>query len=198
MKSAIKLLRRKAMEMSEQQIIAGLNYVKGWNEFAASLVTQWYRSGGHLTDRQWLAGERMLAKLEANKQRAETMSVDVSVGKIEDLLNTAMGNGMKRPVFRAKGLSLSFAGANSVNAGAVYVKAGGEYQGKIMGGKFMPARACEDDTSEKLLAIAADPRGSAIDYGRETGQCACCGRTLTNAESIDLGIGPVCAEKWGL
>ena len=186
------------MEMSEQQIIAGLNYVKGWNEFAASLVNQGYRSGGHLTDRQWLAGERMLAKLEANKQRAETMSVDVSVGKIEDLLNTAMGNGMKRPVFRAKGLSLSFAGANSVNAGAVYVKAGGEYQGKIMGGKFMPARAWEDDTSEKLLAIAADPRGSAIDYGRETGQCACCGRTLTNAESIDLGIGPICAEKWGL
>ena len=185
------------MEMSEHQIIAGLNNVKGWNEFAASLVSQWYRKGD-LSDRQWLAGERMLAKLEANKQRAETLSVDVSVGKIEDLLNTALGNGMKRPVFRAKGLSLSFASAKSVNAGAVYVKAGGEYQGKIMGGRFMPARGCEGETSEKLIAIAADPRGSAIDYGRETGKCACCGRTLTNADSIDLGIGPVCAERWGL
>ena len=185
------------MEMTEQQIIAGLNEIKGWNDFAASLVNQWFRKR-HLSDRQWLAGERMLAKIAANAERRDAMSTDVDVSRIEALLGTAKDNGMKRPVFRAKGLSISIAGPQSRNAGAIYVKASGEYQGKIMGGKFMPARDCNDDTPQNLLAIAADPRGAAIDYGRETGQCACCGRTLTNKVSIDLGIGPICADKWGL
>lgn len=30
-------------------------------------------------------------------------------------------------------------------------------------------------------------------YGRRTGRCMCCGRTLTNPESIAAGIGPICA-----
>jgi hypothetical protein len=62
----------------------------------------------------------------------------------------------------------------------------------------MPASGCASETSASLIAIAADPRGAAIDYGRETGICACCGRTLTNKESIDLGIGPICLDRWGL
>lgn len=32
-------------------------------------------------------------------------------------------------------------------------------------------------------------------FGRETGVCAVCGRMLTNAESIEAGIGPVCLSK---
>lgn len=185
------------IEMTEQEIIAGLNEVKGWNDFAASLVSQWFRKG-NLSTSQWAAGERMLTKMKANAERRASMSTKLDVSRIEALLNTALGNGMKRPVFRAKGLSISLAGPESRNAGAIYVKAGGEYQGKIAGGTFIPARECADTTPSNLLAIAADPRGSAIDYGRETGICACCGRTLTNKESIDLGIGPICADKWGL
>lgn len=34
-------------------------------------------------------------------------------------------------------------------------------------------------------------------YGREIGHCGHCGRTLTNPESIERGIGPVCAGKMG-
>lgn len=41
---------------------------------------------------------------------------------------------------------------------------------------------------------AAGPREAAIRYGKELGRCGVCNRTLTNNESIELGIGPVCAE----
>lgn len=34
-------------------------------------------------------------------------------------------------------------------------------------------------------------------YGKLYGVCAICGRTLTNEESIERGIGPVCAERMG-
>jgi hypothetical protein len=33
-------------------------------------------------------------------------------------------------------------------------------------------------------------------YGQETGQCLVCGRTLTNPDSIEAGIGPVCASRF--
>ena len=36
------------------------------------------------------------------------------------------------------------------------------------------------------------------DYGVRYGVCAACGRTLTNPESIEYGIGPICRTRyWG-
>lgn len=35
----------------------------------------------------------------------------------------------------------------------------------------------------------------AAQYGKITGVCAMCGRKLTNEESIERGIGPICLEK---
>lgn len=34
-------------------------------------------------------------------------------------------------------------------------------------------------------------------YGQATGICSVCGRTLTRAESIQAGIGPICEENFG-
>lgn len=47
---------------------------------------------------------------------------------------------------------------------------------------------------------AAGPEEASKRYGHELGHCGICGRTLTNPESIALGIGPVCAGRvgWGL
>lgn len=33
-------------------------------------------------------------------------------------------------------------------------------------------------------------------YGRRTGYCCMCGKLLTNPESVDAGIGPICATKF--
>jgi hypothetical protein len=93
---------------------------------------------------------------------------------------------------------VSFADANPgvveyLTEAAKYVKTvEDEYLGKILGttytGKPAPA----------LAAIAADPRGEAVRYGRATGSCSCCGRELTDPVSIEQGIGPICVTKWGL
>ena len=68
-------------------------------------------------------------------------------------------------------------------------------------GKVTPNRLdsrIPDDIKEVLLEAAGDPLTAAVRYGKETGSCSCCGRDLTNAESIRLGIGPICREKFGL
>lgn len=48
-----------------------------------------------------------------------------------------------------------------------------------------------------LERIAQDPAAAAEKYGLLIGKCGICHRTLTNQESRERGIGPVCAEKHG-
>jgi hypothetical protein len=56
----------------------------------------------------------------------------------------------------------------------------------------------EIELIKKVQSVAADPYAAAKLYGQQTGSCSCCGRELTNALSIELGIGPICREKFGL
>lgn len=45
----------------------------------------------------------------------------------------------------------------------------------------------------KLTADMRMTLEQAAAYGRETGVCACCGRTLTHPDSVSRGVGPICA-----
>ena len=180
--------------MEYEDILIALEGMTEGDEFAASLVAQ-YRRKGELSERQWDAAERMIRKVQDTKQRKASLQRSVDVSAIAALLNGAK---VKRPVFRAAGLSFSMAPARGKNAGAVYVKADGEYQGKIMDGQFMAASACMPSTADAVVSVANDPRGEAIRYGKTTGRCACCGRELSDAVSVELGVGPICLEKWGL
>ena len=54
-----------------------------------------------------------------------------------------------------------------------------------------------DDIQEVLMSAANDPLTAAIRYGKVSGECSCCGRELTDPQSIERGIGPICATKFG-
>lgn len=81
--------------------------------------------------------------------------------------------------------------------GPIYVTEGDIYLGKITEGRFFRVNACSDQTEQRIAAICADPKQAAFAYGRRFGVCCKCGRTLTKGASIDLGIGPICAQKYG-
>ncbi|HEY9598449.1 MAG TPA: DUF6011 domain-containing protein [Cyanophyceae cyanobacterium] len=51
---------------------------------------------------------------------------------------------------------------------------------------------------EELRKFAADPAGYAASYGRESSNCCFCGTAITSNESLSVGYGPICAERWGL
>jgi len=174
--------------MTTNEIISQLKLLSG-NSFAMSLLEQYQRKGS-LSQKQWEAAERMIVKRNAPKP-----TIDVSA--IEKMFAVALANGLKRPGFICGDIKLSLAIAPSVNAGAIYVKDRGEYAGKIVNGAFSQVGMTRSDLAELIGTIAADPFGNAIAHGKETGQCACCGRTLSDPESVALGIGPICAKKWG-
>lgn len=175
--------------------------------FAASMVEALDRYG-HLTEKQAATVARLAAQdaeraaaRQAEREAREASAPTVSVEKIEEAFATARAKAKTanpKLILRLASFQFKPAPATGANAGAIYVTRSGEYLGKIAGGKFHRVFKCDEATAEKVVEVASDPKAAAIAYGRETGSCSCCGKELTNKESIELGIGPICASKWGL
>lgn len=116
---------------------------------------------------------------------------------IEVLFKDAYNAGFKSPKMTIDGYKFSMAGPSSRNFGSVYVKAYGEYIGKLQNGKLFTAAFQPPVVCKRIMEIADNPRMEAVRFGHKTGNCAICGRALNNAESVQRGIGPICAEGFG-
>ena len=178
-----------------KKILHALREIMSWNSFAQSLVEQIINKGS-LSEKQMFAASAMLMKIKQNKEDKQINIVSIDLSNVKKIFDKAH-EAIKSPKFRVDNMVLSRAPDSGVNAGAIYVKVNGEYAGKVTGGYWLPCRAPEG-TLEKLQEIAKDPLGSAVAYGKRTGNCSACGRDLTNHGSIEKGIGPICAERWGL
>jgi hypothetical protein len=121
----------------------------------------------------------------------------VDITPIIEAFERARGNGVRSPKLRLDTFVFSRAPDHGANAGAVYVKEGETYLGKIAAGRFQTSRECDKETEARVLAVAADPATAATAYGRRYGRCSICGRELTRNESIDRAMGPICAVRFG-
>ena len=178
------------------------------NSFATSLWDSLHRFGG-LTDGQRGAVERCVARdeertAEAAKRIQQAPAADAAgVDRLKKAFDTAIANarakgrGLKAPRITIGGVVISPAGEHSKNPGALYVKDGQTYLGKIAAGRFLASRDCSQEQETKVLAFVADPKAAAIAYGKETGVCCICNATLTNKDSIENGIGPICSQRFG-
>jgi hypothetical protein len=161
---------------------------------------------GHLTERQEAAVRSAAAKSAARKAQwaaekatREAGAATLSLTKIRAGFDSALQH-LKRPKLRIADIQFSLAPATGRNAGAIYVVRASDdtYLGKItQDDKFITSRDCTAADSETVARVAADPAAAATAHGHAFGQCSCCGRELTNAESVARGIGPICAERWG-
>ena len=176
-----------------------------WSEFYTDLLHKALQYGS-LSEKQlacvvkgWEKQQVRDAERKAARAAREANAPVIDLTKINDLFDTAKGNGLKKPRLVCGSLRLSLAPLNGANAGCTYVKDQGEYAGKITAeGKFFAVRTARAEVAGELQEIAKDPLHAFKVHGQVTGNCSCCGRELTNSDSIALGIGPICAEKWGL
>ena len=152
------------------------------------------------TDGQITAIRKCMIRSDERRAEQQTNAPAIDISLIEQAFAKA-GARLAKPklhvAIESRAFTISHAGANSKNSGALYVKEGEEYLGKIMDGKFLAVRSCGAEREANVLQIAADPETATIKYGRLTGRCGCCGRTLTDPKSIERGIGPICAEGYG-
>lgn len=167
-------------------------------------LAQW----GSLTEGQLNACRNAMGKLAAAKaaraeqQAAAPIADTAGVDRLKAAFDHAIAAAAAKsrgfiPRLTIGGMTISPAGATSANPGALYVKSAGDYLGKIAGGRFHATRECPAELQTKVLAFVADPKGAAERYGIETGTCCVCNVTLTNKTSIERGIGPICARKFG-
>jgi len=130
-------------------------------------------------------------------------SVALNSASIQKALDTAKSKGLKSPKLRAGKFLFSFAPMDGRNAGSIYVKYQHSnteilYAGKITSGIFYPVPVAPESVIAELQDISNNLSESIVAYGRRTGECGCCGRMLVDPVSVSMGIGPICAEKFGL
>jgi Zn-finger protein len=131
------------------------------------------------------------------REAVEDATAKIDVSAIRKAFETAVRRGLKNPKISITPFKFSRAPDTGKNPGAIYVKAGDEYIGKITGNEFWSARACTQKHIEDMLEIAKDPKAAAERHGILTGRCGKCGLKLTDPESVARGIGPICAKNFG-
>jgi hypothetical protein len=107
----------------------------------------------------------------------------------------AVQNNVRKLQVRLPGITLSTVNRGA-NIGCVYVYENNQYVAKIntlgvlMGNVSDDVKNLLEDANDNLLQLAKI-------YGHESGSCSICGRTLNDPLSVQMGIGPICANRFG-
>jgi hypothetical protein len=173
--------------------------------FARDLVKGYYRYG-NWTEKQARWGHR-LAHLANGETPVELPKVENLAGLVEMFDRAAAKTKWPKLTFdeSAAGvpLQLGRAGPNAGQPGSVNCTDGGRYgsnrwYGRVeRSGTFVPSNDCPAELIEFLKLLAGDTANVAAMYGKRTGCCCACNTPLTDARSVEIGYGPVCAKKFG-
>lgn len=175
-------------------------------DLAQSLI-EGVRKYGSLTEKQMaivtngIARDAARAQERAQKAQSAPQVASEGIERLKADFDRAVAysaeKGLKlSPRITVDGITISPAKAHSKNPGALYVKAGTEYLGKVANGRFFAARECSAEQEARVVAFMRNPAEAAKVYGQTTGVCCVCNATL-RSEWKNRGIGPICAEKFG-
>jgi len=168
--------------------------------FAASL---WQQSHDRGLSPAQMAWAHKLATDLLQAESAEDANSEPQFNRLFSVFQAAKSRGLKRLTLRLSGVNVK----PNRDLTTLWVTSQTETEEGNYGpqpkylGKITPNRLdsrLADEVKAVLLEAASDPLTAAVRYGKETGSCSCCGRDLTNPQSIELGIGPICREKYGL
>jgi len=183
--------------LTDEQVVTALNAQS--SSFARDLA----RKFENLSPKQYAWAHKLA--VDYTKSPAPVEVDNSQPGQFQALFDTfatGFGKGFKR-------MSLRFADfivkPNRDNT-AIWVTSANETEDGRFGpqpkylGKITPHQAdsrLADDAKDAIIGISKDPLTAAIMHGKLTGNCSCCGQELTDPNSIEAGIGPVCARKYG-
>jgi hypothetical protein len=185
-------------DLSDAEVLQSLRGQR--SQFAQDLAAKFNR----LSPAQY-AWAHKLAVDSCQRQQQVTKFDDTQVSQFEALFNAfeaAKAKGAKRLTLRFKGVNVK----PNRDLSVLWVTSQTEFEQGDYGlkpkylGKVTTA-GCDsrlsDDVKAIIMAAASDPLTAAIRYGKVSGECSCCGRELTDPQSIERGIGPICATKFG-
>lgn len=157
----------------------------GSSEFVSSLVD------AHRRDRLSRPMELWLLKLAQDRLEESTGSQGPFAGLLE-AINRMQAQAKARVILRCVGVTIKACTQGANEGGSYLFSPSGTYRGKLTPRGTLQGPS---DLAEVLAPISADPVAAALAYGQETGECACCGRELSDPVSVYGGIGPICLER---
>ena len=183
--------------LMDDTVMDSLKLCKG--NFAASLHEASFKRALSPTQLAW--AHKLVTDLISEEESPQV--TDNRFDGLFSIFNTLRLKGAKRMKMRFSGIMIS----PSKSGEQLYVCSLTEtevgrfgtqpkYLGKVT--KAGLDSRLSDDVKAVIMAAADDPLTAAIKYGKESGNCSCCGRELTDPASIEAGIGPVCRDKFGL
>tara|TARA_B110000285_G_C14923076_1_gene513561 strand:- start:10 stop:624 length:615 start_codon:yes stop_codon:yes gene_type:complete len=175
--------------------------------FVTSMMSQ-FETKGRLSPKQ-ITWAIKLSTEAAHKESDPMAFEEEDDGEFIEVLTfmTEVGLTKARLVFidysrrGAKKVSFCRSPAHGKNPNHIYVKVEGEYVGKVTPTGHFVGRdswAFQMTTSIMHDMVVAGVSEYILAYGKHSGICACCGRTLTDERSLTAGVGPVCAKHWNI
>lgn len=145
---------------------------------------------------------RTLRDDEIKQREANAPLIDLT--SIVTFITAAKDRGLKRPKLRVLmmdgntelRLALTVTG---IAPGSISLVSGSGYLGSVRpNGRTTGQVAALPELQEHLLKVARDPAAAAKEYAAVMCVCSFCGKALTDAGSVEVGYGPICAKHWGL
>lgn len=168
--------------------------------FVSSLIKQ-FETKGRLSPKQvsWAVKLTLAA--------TKPMIVKETIGDYNTLATSFKAIDSPKLIFSLRGetsVRLTASPKHGKNPDHIYVKLNGEYAGKITPtGDFQNVRTLNFQGLKSLVDMFTMIESFGLSeyithYGKDSGICCCCGRELTDPQSISAGIGPVCAVRWNI
>lgn len=176
-------------------------------DFALSMASSVAKyKGATPKQRHWLV--RLCERTEGVEKKAETHDIG-SLKAIHDMFDAAAQRLQHPVVVLGQGddaIRLSVASATAKVPGSINVTSTGAYESRTWYGRITSdgkfTTSAKAQVSPAIVAMlknfAQEPVRVAAAHGRQTGHCCFCARELTDKRSIEVGYGPICADKWSL
>jgi len=179
------------------------------NTFADSLCLQ-FGTRGKLSDvqRSWLHKMANETVERTSTPKPEPRLSEQTFPRLVEMLQHAQTH-LKHPrilVGMDQGtIRLNIAGSRAKVPGSLNVTSDGTFESRTWYGRIHPdsgqfeaSRSCPSWVVEALVEFNADPAKAAAVQGQRYGHCCFCSRELITTESVTVGYGPICADKYGL
>jgi hypothetical protein len=132
-------------------------------------------------------------------------AVAIPLKNIVSKLQLAKERGLQYPKIRLEAADgrkvvLSIAGAKAKLPGSINITDGQPYGINTFYGRIVDgvAQVKDADILALLVAVNTNVAGFTAKQGQLTGHCCFCGKLIETKESLAVGYGPTCADKFGL
>lgn len=177
-------------------------------EFATSLC-QYFARHSCWTPKQWHWAQKLAYEADSFQPVAPQPVTDVDIqgedlGDIRpvvDMLKRAFDLGVEFPAIRLGEFSVRR--AKTADLQLIVRNSDKSFLGKFTEGRwFVHPKYRKTSTADAYTTLMReyleDPVAKASLIGRRFGRCMFCGRGLERDNSINVGYGPICADRYGL